>query len=204
MSNNNDWEELKEWDEKRKKEEIEKYGLNISNMNINKKNKTMNRISKALNSINIITICLCIFLIIFIISMISTFFGNLEFKMSNYGVEKYIMEKYNLEITIFAKRREANKNYIIFQMHTNDDENIEFSVIKKYNNYTDDYVMQRHKYYFNLWTSLNEVKFTVKEKEEKGLLIKYEIYLEENTLDIIDFKNFCGNNFMNEWKIYNL
>ena len=200
MANNNDWEELNKWEENRKKDEIEKYGFDISNMNINKRNRTMNRILKALKSINIITICLFIFLIILIVSMISNFFGNIYFKMSDNGVEKYIMEKYNFDVTIFRKTREPNKNYIIFRMHTNDTENIEFSVMNKYNKYTDDYVMQRHKYYFNLWTSLNEVKFTVKEKEEKGLLIKYEIYLEENTKDIIDFKNFCGNNFMNEWE----
>lgn len=203
MNNNSDWKELEEWDEKRKKDEIEKYGLNISNMNINKKNKTMNRILKALKSINIITICLFIFLIILITSMISTYFGNLSFRMANYGVEKYVMEKYNLDITIFSKRREPNKNYMILKMHTNDNENIEFSVMKKYNKYIDDYVMQRHKYYFNLWTSLNEVKFKIKEKEENGLLVTYEIYLQENTNDIIEFKNFCGENFMNEWKIYN-
>ena len=160
----------------------------------------MNRILKALKSFNIITICIFIFLIILAISMVSTFFGNFQFKMSDYGAKKYITEKYNFDVTIFRKTREPNKNYIIFKMHTNDNENIEFSVMNKYNKYTDDYVMQRHKYYFNLWTSLNEVKFTVKEKEEKGLLIKYEIYLEENSNDIIDFKNFCGNNFMNEWE----
>lgn len=200
MADNSEWEELNKWEEKRKKDEIEKYGFDISNMNINKRNRTMNRILKALKSFNIITICIFIFLIILAISMVSTFFGNFQFKMSDYGAKKYITEKYNFDVTIFRKTREPNKNYIIFKMHTNDTENIEFSVMNKYNKYTDDYVMQRHKYYFNLWTSLNEVKFTVKEKEEKGLLIKYEIYLEENSNDIIDFKNFCGNNFMNEWE----
>ena len=200
MADNSEWEELNKWEEKRKKDEIEKYGFDISNMNINKRNRTMNRILKALKSFNIITICIFIFLIILAISMVSTFFGNFQFKMSDYGAKKYITEKYNFDVTIFRKTREPNKNYIIFKMHTNDTENIEFSVMNKYNKYTDDYVMQRHKYYFNLWTSLNEVKFTVKEKEKKGLLIKYEIYLEENSNDIIDFKNFCGNNFMNEWE----
>ena len=202
MTNNNDWEELNKWEEKRKKDEIEKYGFDISNMNMNKRNRTMNRILKALKSFNIITICIFIFLIIVAFSMVSTFFSNFQFKMSDYGVKKYIMEKYNLDVTIFEKTREPNKNYMILKMYTNDTEKIEFSVMNKYNKYTDDYIMQRHKYYFNLWLSLNEVKFNVKEKEEKGLLIKYEIYLED-TKNITDFKNFCGNNFMKEWKIYN-
>ena len=205
MTNKSDWEELEEWDEKRKKDEIEKYGLNISNININKMNKIMNRILKVMKSFKVIAILLLIFLVILIISMISTYFGNFSFKMADYEVEKYILEKYNLDVTIFHKKREPNKNYILFEMYTNDSENIEFTVIKKYNKFTDDYITRRHKYYFNMWESSNESHFKIKEKEENGLLTNYETYLEgnlENTNDINDFYNFCGDNFMREWEIY--
>lgn len=46
MVNNNDWEELNKWEENRQNDEVEKYGVNISNMNINKRNSTMNKIVK--------------------------------------------------------------------------------------------------------------------------------------------------------------
>ena len=137
--------------------------------------------------------------------MISTYFGNISFRMADYEVEKYILEKYNLDVTIFSKTREPNKKYMLFKMYTNNSENIEFSVIKKNNKFTDDYITQRHKHYFNMWKSSNESDFKIREKEEKGLLINYETYLEgniESTNDIINFYNFCGDNFMKEWEIY--
>lgn len=208
MENRNDWEKLKCWENERRNQEISKYGLNFSDINQKKEEKKVKKIVNLLYSFNMSTIVVIIILIIIIIGILITYYENITFMMSNTSVEKAMMQKYNLNVTIFSKIKDPNKDYMLFKMNTNNSENIEFTAIKKNGKLIDDYIARRHQYYFILWNSSNKIKTNESMKNE---LLSYEMYIEnikdieyfeEAVKECIDFIRFCGSNFMEEWNIY--
>ena len=63
MENKKDWEELEQWQNKVKKESVEKYGIDFQTINTSKQNKIANKISLFLSqSSKIIFIFFIIFL----------------------------------------------------------------------------------------------------------------------------------------------
>ena len=217
MGNKEDWEDLKKIDDKRKRQEISKYGLDFSSININKERKKANRVSGVVKFVYIAAAMIVIALIIIIFMIINTHYGNFTFEMSDSKIEKAMLEKYNIKVEVVGKTKDMHEQCITFKMNTKDEENIEFTVIDKNSKITDDYVARKHKYYFNLWEISNKKNFKINEnvsqiKHEIGaddeFLTSYEMYIEdfENMEDAVSdvkkFANFCGNNFMNEWEIY--
>lgn len=208
MGNKNEWKELEEWYNKKNEDERLRYGLNISNMDVSSNRKLVNKIVMICHSFNLSTIIIFCILIIIIIGILITYYENFSFKASNYEVEKYILQKYNIDVTIFSKVKEPKKNYITFKLITNDSENIEFTVIKKNNKIMDDYINKRHKYYFDLWNCLEKDTFKVNEKEENELLINYETYIDdfeniEEAIDLInEFALYYDKINMSDWEIY--
>lgn len=213
MENKEDWEELKRWENERKNQEISKYGLNFSNINTKKEQKKVKKIVNLLYSFNMSTIAVIIILIIIIIGILITYYENITFMMSNTSVEKSMMQKYNLNVTIFSKIKDPNKDYMLFKMNTDNSENIEFTVIKKNGKLMDDYIARRHQYYFELWNSSNKIKTNkIKINESmKNELLSYEMYIEnikdieyfeEAVKECIEFIRFCVSNFMEEWDIH--
>ena len=217
MGNKEDWEDLKKIDNERKRQEISKYGLDFSNININKERKNANRVSRIVKFVNIAIIMAIIALIIIVFMILNTHYGNFTFEMSDSKIEKAMLEKYNIKAEVFGKTKNTHEHYITFKMNTKDEENIEFIAIDKNNKITDDYVARRHKYYFDLWENSSKKNFKINEniseiKYEIGandeFLTNYEMYIddfkdmEDAISDVKNFANFCGNNFMDEWEIY--
>lgn len=207
MKNDNEWKELENWEEKRKNEELSKFGLNLSGMDMKKGKSNANKIVALMYSINLIQFIFIAFLIIVIISFLATSYGNYNFMMADSKIEKAMLEKYNIEVTIFSKERDLNKHNIKFKMTTNNNENIEFTAIEEKNRIIDDYTERKHKYYFEMWDNINKSYFTVKESIDNDIL-KYETYIEnfdsveDNMNKIIEFVNYCGENFVYDWNIY--
>mgnify|MGYP004665605243 FL=1 len=131
MKNDNEWKELENWEEKRKNEELSKFGLNLSGMDMKKGKSNANKIVALMYSINLIQFIFIAFLIIVIISFLATSYGNYNFMMADSKIEKAMLEKYNIEVTIFSKERDLNKHNIKFKMTTNNNENIEFTAIEE-------------------------------------------------------------------------
>ena len=117
MKNDNEWKELENWEEKRKNEELSKFGLNLSGMDMKKGKSNANKIVALMYSINLIQFIFIAFLIIVIISFLATSYGNYNFMMADSKIEKAMLEKYNIEVTIFSKERDLNKHNIKFKIN---------------------------------------------------------------------------------------
>lgn len=207
MDDKKEWEELKKWEENRKTEEFNRYGLNISDMNIRKETNKINKIVSIVKSFNIITILIFLFIVFVVVSMLVTSYGNFVFATIDMDIKKTMQERYNIDVTVWTKIRNVKEKYYFFKLSSNDNENIEFTAIKKHNKVIDDYIQRKHKYYFDLWKSKSKENFKVKEYEENEILF-FETYIEDfdnidDTLkDVIEFAKFCGNGFINNWEIY--
>ena len=88
MGNKEDWEDLKKIDDERKRQEISKYGLDFSNININKERKKANRVNGVVKFVYIAVAMIVIALIIIIFMIINTHYGNFTFEMSDSKIEK--------------------------------------------------------------------------------------------------------------------
>lgn len=205
MGNKEDWEEVQKGEDRRRNEEIDKYGLDFSN--IKNKRKGVNKIHVLVYSFNIMQIVIIAIITIIIIGFLATYYENMNFMMANSKIEKEMLKRYNLEVTIFSKVKDFEKHNMTFKMRTQNSENIEFTAILKKNKIVDDYIARKHKYYFELWNNANKENFTINEFEANDMLT-YETYIEnfDNIEDakneIKDFAKFCGDNFVTEWKIY--
>lgn len=207
MDNKNDWKELQEWENKKREDEYDKYGLNISNIDIKKQRKSVNKVIGFIHTLNISTILIFVFLIFIIVSIIGVGLSNFEFMTINSKLEKEMKERYNLDVTIWNKVKYESEEYYKFQMYANDVEKIEFTAIYKNNKVTDDYKERKLKYYFDLWRDEQKDKFKVKESEHNNML-SYEIFIdnidkiEEATNIIMKFADFCEEKYIYDWNVY--
>lgn len=209
--NNNDWDEIKKWNIEKEKEEKEKYGSKLSDLNTYQNNKRVNKFVKLLKSIGNIFKAISIilfsitFFVIFIIATIN--FNNINSK-TNVDVKQAIEPRYNIKIKVIDKQVDDKKNGKYF-LCVKDNPEIKFTAIKQFGNLTEDYSTRTHKYYFEKWQSSNKNYFKVEENIDNDIL-SYSTYLDiddfENvdiaTNKIIEFADYCGNNFMPSWKIY--
>lgn len=207
--NNNDWNEIEKWNKEKEESEKNKYGVKLSELDNEKSKKEVNRFVRALKVIGytLKTTSIGIFLIAgFVIYLfISIVFHNINSK-TNIGVKQAIEPRYNVKVEIIEQQIDEKENGKYF-LQLKDNPNIKFTAIKKFGNLTEDYSTRKHKYYFEKWNSDNKKFFKVEENIENDIL-SYATYIdgfddiEKSTNIIIDFANYCGDNFMPNWRIF--
>ena len=191
MKNDKDWEELEKWTEKKKQEDVEKFGVDFDAINIEKQNKKMSKVANVMDNATMVAIAiltiigaLIIFIIVFLMHMQ---FYNLR---QRYDADiNTIFDMYNIKVKLVSKDvdKEGNGRYI-YKLKKN--ENIKFTVIKNKGDLSEDYVENCHKYYFDKWQSKSKESFTVEEEITEQGLLKYSTYIEiENFQDIEEAVN---------------
>ncbi len=211
MGNKEDWEELEKWEESRKQEQKEKFRLDFSEIQKNKEHKGVNTVVKGMKiagkTIKIGGIITAIIVIAIVILIFDLIISNINSK-TNVNPEKTIESMYNTKIDLVNKDIDEKENgRYTFKMSDNNE--IQFTAIKKFGNLSEDYSDNCHKYYFEKWESKEKEKFTINETINSNIL-DYDTYIRinsyeelENAMNIINnFVNYCGNNFNANWRIY--
>lgn len=210
MSNKEEWEELEKWYKEKQDEEKRKFGMNISNeetqkkvqkgmKNVNIFVKILNVLGGFLNKIGKLGIAV---LCIAVLAILSTTFSNINTKV-DVDVINAIEPRYNIKIKELYQNKDTGK----YMYKREDIGDIVFTAFKKGGNLTEDYSTRAHKYFFDKWQSKYKNDFIVVKKWDNELLI-YETYIEnftnieEATKKIIEFANFCGDEFMPNWHVY--
>lgn len=208
MNNKNDWDELEQWNQTRIENEKEKYGFDSDKINTENQKKKVDKVVKGIRltgKISMIFIIFLILIIVFIVSIILNInYSNIK-SGTNIDVIETIENKYQTKIEVIRKEVDEHENGKYLLKVKNKD--IQFTAIKEYGSLSEDFSARSHKYYFDLWDSENKNDFTIDERIENDLLY-YDTYiedfsnLEEATNKIIDFVNFCGEDFRANWNIY--
>lgn len=206
MDNKKDWKELQAWEDKRKKENNEKFGMDFDNIDVMNQTKKVKQVSNFFNlsvKIGIIFfIIVCILVFCFALKFINYFFSKANADLN------IIEQDYNIKTKLESKDVDKNGNgKYIFSLK--DNKELKFIVIKRYGDIKDDFYDRSHKYYFEKWNDSDKERFEINEKIENELL-EYETYIEiqgyddiDNTLRLIyKFADFCNNNFSRSWNIY--
>ena len=90
-----------------------------------------------------------------------------------------------------------------------DNNEIQFTAIRRFGNLSEDYMDNCHKYYFDKWENESKSNFVVNENRT-GDILEYDTYIKINTYEdldkamknINDFVSYCGKNFSASWRIY--
>ena len=116
MKNDKDWEELEKWTEKKKQEDVEKFGVDFDAINIEKQNKKMSKVANVMDNATMVAIAiltiigaLIIFIIVFLMHMQ---FYNLR---QRYDADiNTIFDMYNIKVKLVSKDvdKEGNGRYI--------------------------------------------------------------------------------------------
>ena len=87
MKNDNEWKELENWEEKRKNEELSKFGLNLSGMDMKKGKSNANKIVALMYSINLI---LCLFKSLSLLKIVTSilYFSSIAFSIFESAIIK--------------------------------------------------------------------------------------------------------------------
>lgn len=203
-------EEFKKWEYERKQEQIDKYGIDLSEIQIkNRKKKKkkvvtfLSRLGEFFRKFVVITFTLAVFITLFLISV---WFLDMNERV-DINVEKTFQNLYNIEVKILKQDTSGRTNNGKYYLQRKDEPKIKFTAVKNYGSLANDYLDQIIKYYFELWDSNDKKYFTVNENMENGLL-RYELYVD-NYPNIgvaaevfVNFAKFCGNDYKAFWDIY--
>lgn len=211
MDNKSDWEKLEKWNANRIQLEKQKRGFYAEDSSIKEQNKKVDNFIKVLKITGKIskTFIIISFIIITlaIIIVFDLIFSNMNAR-TNVKPKKTIENMYNVKIELVSKDVDEKENgKYVFQVSDNNE--IQFTAIRKFGNLSEDYSDNCHKYYFEKWESKEKKKFTINETINSNIL-DYDTYIRinsyeelENAMDIINnFVNYCGNNFNANWRIY--
>ena len=211
MNNKEDWEELEKWQERRKEEQMEKFRVDFSEIAKKREYKGVNTIVKGMKiagkTIKIGEIITIIIVIASVLLIFDLIISNINAK-TNVKPEKTIENMYNTKIDLIYKDIDEKENgKYVFQVSDNNE--IQFTAIRKFGSLSEDYSDNCHKYYFERWESKEKENFIIIENKTEDIL-DYDTYIEidsyeelEKAMDIINnFVNYCGNNFSANWRIY--
>lgn len=206
MENKEDWEELQKWEDKVKRENKEKFGMDYEKFDIMNQNKKAKKVLNIFNITGKIGFYLLILIFVVVLYFAFNYIISL-FSKVNANVNS-IENDYNIKTILVSKDIDNNGNgKYIFSLKNNKE--LQFTVLKKYGNIEDDFYDRSHKYYFEKWNDPDKEKFQVEEKIKNGLL-NYKTYIEIEGYDDIaytfslmyKFADFCENDFCRSWDIY--
>lgn len=178
MDNKDEWKELEQWEENRKIENKEKFGLDFNKINIKKKEKHMNIFAKVLNTIGrtgIVVFTLISLLLAFSVFMIiNVNFSNIKTR-ANIDVE-FVLDKYHIKAKIIEKEIDQHENgKYIFELRNNKE--IKFVAIKKWGALSEDFEANYQKYIFDSWDADIKTNFKIKENIDENGLLNYENFI---------------------------
>lgn len=201
MDKKDDWKELEEWEQNRREEEKEKYGINIQDIkptNI----KWIDRLVKGLRAIGIsyVIFATIVFSLAFIAVGLYLYakYSNIKSQI-DIDLEDTIESMYNIKIKIVSQDTDNRGNGKYTIKTKNSDIDITFNAVKDHGNLKEDYLAHFQKYYFDKWESETKENFIVKEEINDTILI-FETYIEINNYDEIigavesinEFYEFCN------------
>ena len=112
MDNKDEWKELEQWEENRKIENKEKFGLDFNKINMKKKEKRMNIFAKVLNTIGktglVVFTLISLILAFSVFMLINVNFSNIKTR-ANIDVE-IVLDKYHIKAKIIEKEIDEHEN----------------------------------------------------------------------------------------------
>ncbi len=205
--NNDDWKELEEWNNSHKAEEKQIYGVNFQDIKV-KKVKWIDRTSKSIKIVGIIFITLTILLgIAFVCSFLYIAYSRIKPQI-DIDFEENIEKMYGIKVKVISQNVDPNGNGA-YKLQLESNNKIQFTAVKNWGNYSDDYIDVWHKYYFNSWNSEDKKLFTVEENIDNNLL-QYKTYIKISNYDellrgteaICNFSDFCNQNTFAGWDVF--
>ena len=120
MDNKDEWKELEQWEENRKIENKEKFGLDFNKINMKKKEKRMNIFAKVLNTIGktglVVFTLISLILAFSVFMLINVNFSNIKTR-ANIDVE-IVLDKYHIKAKIIVNEIDEHENgKYIFEYH---------------------------------------------------------------------------------------
>ncbi len=186
MDNKKDWEELEKWAENEKLNNIEKYKVDIGNIDMQQKTKGVNVVVKFLNGIFKTTkVAFIVVGIIIALSVFTVVKVNVSRFKSSVDVDiNSIANMHNIKVKVISQETEDNGNgTYIFALKKKPE--IQFKAIKEYGKLTEDFEANYQKYVFNNWNSSVKEKFEVEEKRtEEGILHYSNYVIADNTEEV--------------------
>lgn len=201
---NNDWDEIKKYSEKYEKENIDKYGINLSNQldkRIQKKDK--NKYKRKTIKISLKTALIIIFTIILLPLLYQVFVVIMDSALgfsSFHGidVEKEMQSYCEGKLELISKNVDDKGNgTYIFQSQKIPE--IEVHAIRHTRNaWNNDLTPSVIKYFFEKWENPDKNLFKVEEEYNKDGILYYDLYIDVETYEdfeyaldlIIDFLEF--------------
>ena len=212
MENKEDWEELEKWSKKQEENNIKKFGIDISKVNIHKENKKMSVFSMFANSIYKFTKYAFLIITIFVFCLglwfAYTQINNFERSLDIGDVKENLEHMYNIKIREVSRDTDEKENGR-YTFILKDNEEITFTAFKNGGDLIDDYNDNCHKYYFEKWDNEYKNSFVIEEKLINGIL-NYSTYIEIQSYDEIEsavkkinrFIEYSKEDFKDTWKIY--
>lgn len=209
-----DIEELEKWQREHENNLKEKYGCDITRLSkeTQKSTKTIDTITNVTGKIGISLkkLLIIIFSIALIIIMyfLIVYFNSIK---SNVSIDAIgtLKSMYGKDLTITSQELDEKGNGT-YQVQTTGNDKINFTVVKKYGNFSSDYSSSCLKYFFEKWNSNSKKFFIVDESKEDNGLLKYNLYENINQFDDIDsavdkyeeFKDFANEYYFEDWGIW--
>lgn len=205
-------EEFKRWEYERKQEQIDKYGVDLSKINVKKATKKSRKLAKRLKifgyTLKTLTILLFTIVAIGTLLYIYMMYSGLNEQM-DVNVKKQIESHYHMKIKILKEetdKKGGNGKYYIQSLAK---PKLNFVAIKNYGNLNVDYDDRLIKYYFENWNGKNKKYFAVDENMENDIL-KYELYIdnysniEDAVIALAEFRDYCKNDDKTAFRIYSI
>ena len=187
MDNKDEWKELEQWEENRKIENKEKFGLDFNKINMKKKEKRMNIFAKVLNTMGktglVVFTLISLILAFSVFMLINVNFSNIKTR-ANIDVE-IVLDKYHIKAKIIEKEIDEHENgKYIFELKNNKE--IKFTVIKKWGALSEDFKANYQKCIFDSWNDDIKTNFKIKENIDENGLLNYENFIEIQNEEELD------------------
>lgn len=207
--------ELKKWEYEKKQEQIDKYGCDLSKINVKKATKQSRRLVKILKRFGYIISTLSVFVVallcIGILLFLYIMYSGLN-ESSNVNVTERLEFQYGIKVKILSQNTEGRIDNGTYYLQAKNKPYIKFTAIKDYGSLSCDYLDRSYKYYFDTWNSDNKKYFTTNEEFINGLL-RYKLYVDnypdidvaaEAFMDFVDYVDttYPECKFEPYWQIY--
>ena len=212
MENKKDWEELEKWSKNQEDKRVKDYGIDISNVDWNKRTKRMGIFAKFTNGIYKLVVFVSLSIVFLLIAVVLLWsYSKFEEFGRNFDagdIKKNMEDMYCQKlITVSEETDEKGNGKYIFALKKN--KNITFTAFKDGRNSSEDFLANSHKYFFDAWDSKYKDSFTVNEEMSNGLL-KYSMYIEISGYKDIDaamekfnaFVKYCDFDIYYMWNMY--
>lgn len=207
--------EFKMWEYERKQEQIDRYGCDISKINVKKATKKSRRLVKIIKRLGYLISTVSVLFVALLVIGTSLFLYIMYSGLSNstnVNVTEQLEFQYDIKVKILSQETEGRIENGTYYLQTKNKPYIKFRAIKDYGNLSSDYLDYCYKYYFDSWNGSNKKYFTANEDFINGLL-RYKLYINNYpNIDVgakafMDFVDFVDEvypecRFKPYWQIY--